>query len=270
MKKALVLFLSCGLCALTYADWVTGFEAPDYTGSAAGTVLTGQQAWYNPVAGSVDAKVYTYGGNALGLVQNPEGGDQFVGERSDGGTAYARAEHAFAWADRDVWKMSVDVAAAFNGTLPATDNVGSLSLQPSATSRYWQYIMTWQDVNTATAFKAGYLTNESPSSPVWPGAEWQNLPVNHWYRLSTTFRFSDNLILECTIKDLTTQQETTVQPIAWHLLQGTMPVPTGLRFFAGGTTAGNIMGWDGLSIIPEPATLALLALGLAVAARRAR
>jgi hypothetical protein len=53
-----------------------------------------------------------------------------------------------------------------------------------------------------------------------------------------------------------------------------MAVPTALRFFTGGgsgtSPAGNFMAWDCLSIIPEPATLVLLAMGLAVATRRAR
>jgi hypothetical protein len=274
MKQALVLFISFGLCALTYADWATGFEAPDYAGSPAGTLLTGQQAWYNPVAGSADANVYTYTGNTYGIAQNPEGGEQFVGGLMQGNAAFSRAQHDFNWAEQDVWKVIVDVTGLYTGALPAVDNLGSLSLQPSGTSKYWQHIMTWQDINTATQFRSGYLTAETPAAPgVFPGPEWQNLPVNQWYRLSTTFRFSDNLILEVGIKDLTTGQETIVQPTGWHLLQGDMAVPTALRFFTGGgagaSPAGNFMAWDNLSI-PEPATLVLLVIGLAVATRRAR
>jgi hypothetical protein len=275
MRQALVLFISFGLCSLTYADWVTGFEPPDYVGSPGGTLLTGQQGWYQPVSTGTDCNVYTYAGNTYGIVQNPEGGEQFVGGLMQGNLLFARAEHAFSWADRDVWKVTIDVAALYTGTLPAVDNLGSFSLQPSASSKYWQHIMTWQDINTATAFRSGYLTAENSTAPgVFPGPEWQNLPVNHWYQLSTTFRFSDNLILETGIKDLTTGQQTIVQPTGWHLMQGTMAVPTALRFFTGGGSGtsppGNFMAWDCLSIIPEPASLALLVIGLAVAARRAR
>ena len=50
------------------AQLVTNFEAPSYTGSAAGTLLTGQQSWYVPVAGSPDYNVFSYAGNAVSLI----------------------------------------------------------------------------------------------------------------------------------------------------------------------------------------------------------
>jgi hypothetical protein len=237
------------LCAPVYADWVTGFEAPDYIGSAGGTILTGQQGWYLPAG--TDYNVYTYLGNMYGIVQNPQGGEQFIGGRMAGNASFARAQHDHNWPGRDKWKVTVDVAALYTGTLPAVDNVASFSLQPSTTSKYWQHLLTWQDVTTATQFRSAYLTAENPLPPgVFPGPEWQNLPVNHWYRLSTTFRFSDNLIIEVGIKDLTSGLETIVQPADWHLLQGTGPVPSALRFFTGGgsgtSPAGNFAAWDNL------------------------
>ena len=47
------------------------FEDPPYTGSAAGTIITGQDGFYIPVPDSQDGLVYTYLDNALGLPTNP-------------------------------------------------------------------------------------------------------------------------------------------------------------------------------------------------------
>src|SRR5262245_33214205 len=71
----------------------TGFEAPVFSGSAAGTTISGQDSWITPaVTGSIDGKVFTYAGNMLALLPNPTGGDQFLGERSLGGSSFARAQ----------------------------------------------------------------------------------------------------------------------------------------------------------------------------------
>ena len=55
------------------AQLVTNFESPPYNASATGTLLTGQQGWYVPVAGSPDYNAFTYAGNSLGLPVNSTG-----------------------------------------------------------------------------------------------------------------------------------------------------------------------------------------------------
>jgi hypothetical protein len=49
------------------AQYQTGFEPPIYTGSPAGVIITGQDGWILPVAGSVDGLVQTYAGNVAGV-----------------------------------------------------------------------------------------------------------------------------------------------------------------------------------------------------------
>src|SRR5690349_11978910 len=88
---AAVLAGWCTLAPPARADVAINFEPPAYNASAAGTLLTGQQGWYVPVAGSPDYNAYTYAGNALNLPTNPTGGSQFVGGVS-AGTAFARAQ----------------------------------------------------------------------------------------------------------------------------------------------------------------------------------
>lgn len=276
MKRLVVLAVCLSFCAAARADYGTGFEPPIYSGSPGGTLLTGQDAWYNPVAGSAEYQVYTYAGNTYGIVQNPYGAEQFVGGRHEGLAAFARAQHDYDWSSGDVWRVTYDVCAQYTGIAPAVDNLGSFSLQPSTTATYLQSLYVWMDPNDPTLWKSGYLTQENPlAPPVIPGAAWQNLLVNHWYQESTLFRLSDQLILEVSIKDLTTGELTVVSDPGWHLINPTFPLPTAFRFFTGGgagsSPGGNFVGWDNLNIVPEPGSLALITMALAAfATRRSR
>lgn len=278
MKRVVVTLICFTLASAAQASFISGFEASEgYTGSAAGTLLTGQQGWYNPVAGSNDGLVNTYAGNPWSVPQNPYGGDQFFGGLSLGGSAYARGQHDYNWAAESHVRIWYDFCVKFTGTLPATDNVGSWSMQPSSTTIpgsqiYMQSLYTWADTAGGTLFNAGYLTNENPAAPpVFPGAAWQSLPVNHWFRQSVAVEMSTMLITECTIQDLTTGGPVTVaNPSGWHFINYSVAgatLPTAFRCFTGGTTAGNLMAWDNM-FIPEPATITLLLIGLAALRRR--
>jgi len=267
MKRLLLVGAVVALMAApVYADLVTGFEVPAYTGSPAGTILAGQDLWYNPVAGSADYLVFTYADNAYGFPANPGGGgDQFVARKSDGGTAYGRAQRPVDFTSQDEWTIEFDMAAKWlGGLVAASDYLGSFSLQPSATNTYFQTLDIWQDLANPGLWRSNYVTAEFAAPGTSPGPEWENLQPDHWYRQSTTFRFSDRLILSVSITDLTTGVKTTLDnpggATPWHLVLGTGALPTDVRFFTGGAVAGNTMAWDNLSI-PEPATLALLVLG---------
>lgn len=136
MKRAIIALVALSTSAFALAgDYNTGFEPPDYNGDADGELLTGQQSWYLPVAGSNDFNVHTYADNSYSFVDNPRGGKQFAAGRSNGGSAVARAQHDFDWSAQSLWNVRFDLAALFNGTLPTADNLGSFSLQPSASSR---------------------------------------------------------------------------------------------------------------------------------------
>src|SRR5205085_918678 len=102
------------------------------TGSAAGTLITGQNGWYNPVAGSLDGSVFTYTGNALAFANNASGGSHFLGGEADGVNPM-RAQHDVSFAAGRVWTLSFDFNGNYIGTSGTTvDNLGSTSLQPSA------------------------------------------------------------------------------------------------------------------------------------------
>ncbi|NLG42313.1 MAG: PEP-CTERM sorting domain-containing protein [Phycisphaerae bacterium] len=278
MRRLVVILICFTSTSVASAAFVTGFESSQgYVGSAAGIGLSGQQGWYTPdVAGSVDGYVYTYADNPYGVPQNPYGGAQFFGGRAMGDDAYARSQHDYNWAAESIVRISYDFCAKFTGTLPAVDNVGSWSMQPSGSvggpEIYMQSLYTWADTAGGTAIHAGYLIDENPAAPpAFPGPEWQNLPVDHWFRQTVLVNMEYFKIIECTIQDLTIGGPVTVaHPENWHFINyavagGTLP--TGFRCFTGGTTAGNFLAWDNFSI-PEPATIALLLIGFAALRRR--
>lgn len=265
------LAVLCLTTTPTRADLVTNFEPPAYTGSAAGTLLTGQQGWYVPVAGSPDANVFTYAGNAVTLPVNPTGGTQFVGGVS-GGTVFSRAQQDVAFAGVNVWTISYDVAHRYNGTLPSAQNLASFSLANTATTTFRQLIAlhTWVDVNTATSWNAGFNVYDAAgvaSGTLSPGPSWSNLLVDNWYRESYTVNFDTNLVTSVSITNLSTNVTDTFNPTGWYMLGGatgnTLPLPTSVRFFAGGA-AGNVAGWDNLSVVgvPEPSSVVLVGVGL--------
>ena len=64
MRRTLTL---SGLAFLAGTAPAIDFETPTYVGSATGTLLSGQDGWYNPIKGSTDWDVYTYADNAMGI-----------------------------------------------------------------------------------------------------------------------------------------------------------------------------------------------------------
>lgn len=281
--KTLSVLGVVGMAAAAQAQYSSTFEPPLYTGSAAGTLLAGQDGWYNPVVGSNEGLVHTYANNAYGFVTNPTGGTQFASTRF-GGTPAApgRAQHAFDFSGSDVYTIGYDFCGdRFGGALPASNNIGSFSLQNSATAQYFQTLMVWDDLNTGNgmdhnygvfAAAGGAIAFQTPADPAW-----NNLNLNTWYRSTTTFSFATHQILSISIDNLHNAAPATVLDVSglgWYLAGGaasTLPRPTDIRLFGSGAGANvNQMGWDNVSVIPSPASLALLGLGGLIAARRRR
>lgn len=257
--------------SIGWAQYGTGFEAPTYAADADGQALTngfggppGVDGWYNPVVSTTDFQMYTYLGNSLNVPPNPRGCNQFVaGRREDVTTFCARAQRNVDFSSSGVWEAEYDVCALFNGTLPTAQNLGSWSMQDSLTSRFFQSIWVWTDIATGTNWNGQYNCYNSAGTAtnlLSPGPEWNNLNVNHWYRMRQRWNFTTNAILEVSITDLDTNVTTTVNPTDWWLTGGSTPVlplPTGTRLFVGGGTcaagtggAGNVMAFDNFRIGP--------------------
>ena len=284
MTATKVLFGVAGLAlaASAQAQYSTNFEPPLYTGSAAGTPLAGQDGWYTPpIAGSQDGTVHTYANNAYGFVTNPTGGTQFAVTRF-GNANPSRAQHNFNFNQSDVFTIGYDFCGdRFGGALPASNNIGSFSMQDSVTSQYFQTLMVWDDLNTGNAMDHNYGVFAASGGAIAfvtpPNAAWNALNLNTWYRATTTFSFASHQILSISIDNLHDAAPATsldVSGLGWYLAGGSasaLPRPTDIRIFGSGAgTNVNQMGWDNLSIVPAPATLALLGLGGLIAGRRRR
>ncbi len=291
MKKSVFIITGLVLAAAAQAQYSSNFETP-YAGSAAGTALTGspvavppgspslgQFGWYNPSSSGTGQNVYTYTGNALGLVANPTGGDQFIGGTSAGGSAFPRGQVNTTFS-AGLWTISYDFAANWLGEGSSAANLSSFSLQHDTISagsfRQFIALNNFMNVsNPALGWKAEYnvFNAAGGSTPNQsPGAAWTNLTNNNWYRQSTTFNLTTNEITSLTIENLMGGGINSVNLEGWFMTGGsasTLALPSGVRFFVGGA-AGNTMGWDNLDIIPAPGTLALLGLGGLLAARRRR
>jgi len=256
LRLAVSGLLLCGGAAVAGSSFFTGFEAPDYNGSAAGVAVTGQQGWYND-ASSTDQFVFTYDGNALGIPANPFGQDQFLGAQVVQPGDSPRAQIDFDFSGGTIWAITYDIAHGFNGTPPAVNDLARFTLQPAATARYFIALSTWSNPETADHWDANYVVFNSDGSLVdlpglSPGPAWRNLAINHWYRQTVYFCFDTNDILTVSITDLQTGNTTVVNPEGWYLTGGLVsqpPRPTALRFFVGGNTStGNVGAWDNLEI----------------------
>ncbi len=284
----------CLMASVTFGDFASDFEAPDYNGSAAGVLLTdgntaggapggpaAQQGWYAP-AGD-DYYVYTYADNPFGMTAvNPTGGDQFAaGPIVENLITYGRGQHD------DVLTPGLPVLYGFdfNGKCllddptTATSYVGSFSIQPSAEN--YNVVMNWTDpgVTYSLMHQARDAANVAIGSP--GVVAFDDLLADHWYRQEMILDFDTNLVTEVTLTDLATMEQTTITPDGWYLIGGeTRPpenlMPTAFRMFSfrNNDTNANMMAFDNVSAqsIPEPATLCLLGAGVlsVVSARRRR
>jgi hypothetical protein len=244
------------------AQYLQDFDG--LSGSAAGVVLTGQDGYYLPT-GSVDFLCYTYAGNALGVVANPEGGTQFIGGTGPGdGINYARAERGVTLGS-GIWELWYDFCGIYTGAPPGSNNLGSFSLRQASANTVHINLFTWVDPNNPVAINSTYIAYDAngtqfpiPGTP--PGPEWANLTPNHWYRCRTVVDIDQNMIIQVGIRDLSGGPEAVFNPVGWFLIGGAggWPPPDGIRFFGGGGTPGNTTCWDNMiareaPVIPEGA-----------------
>lgn len=260
MARAYVLLACAGILALPQI--AAGQYEQDFdglSGSPSGVVLTGQDGYYLPAGGtSVDFMCYTYAGNALGVVQNPEGSGQFIGGTGPGdGTFYARAERTVNFG-AGLWEAWYDFCGIYSGSPPGSNNLGSFSLRQASANTVHINLFTWVDPNNPVAINSTYIAYDAagnqfaiPGTP--PGPEWANLMPNHWYRCRTVFDLDQNLIVEVGIRDLSGGDEAVFNPTGWYLIGGAAgwpSLPDGIRWFGGGGGPGNTTCWDNAIVVP--------------------
>jgi hypothetical protein len=237
----------------TVAQFQTGFEPPDYTGSFEGVPVSDQDGWYIPEVGGFDYEVYLSANNDMKIPANPDGGDQLLGGAPGNGGIPRRAQHDVDFAGADEWDMSYDTAVYFSPGLPAKKNLSSFSLQESTESRSFVSVNNFMDLDNPNAgWKAEfnvYDINGVALENQLPGAAWNNLVVKRWYRLSAHVNFATNQLTHVSITDLDTGA-TAEADVDWYLTGGAnpaLPLPSAIRCFVGGLD-GNTVGWDNISV----------------------
>ena len=245
------------LATAANAQLIADFESPAYSGSATGVSVNGQNGWYTPaVAGTVDTLVFTYAGNTRSIANNSTGGAQFLSGRNEGGTAFSRAQHDIDFSTSNTWTLAYDFACQYDGLLPATPNLASFSLQTTGIKQYIALHNFVDPADPTLGWKLEFNISDAAGNALVnqsPGPEWTNFTFNHWYRASVTVDFVTNQLTNITITDLTTNVTLTANQ-DWYVTGGsasTLPLPTAIRCFTGGSTAGNLTGFDNISVTPS-------------------
>ena len=247
-----------------FADYVSDFE--DLNAAPNGVVLTGQDGYYLPPGvTSVDFLAYTYSDNALGLPQNPTGGNQFIGGVGPGdGTTYARAQRDVSFDESATWVLAYDFCAAFLGTPPSADYIGSFSMRnEDAGVTHFIHLMSWIVPDEPTIYNAFYVPydvggTQFPLPGTSPGYMWEGLELDHWYRAWMVVDLELNEIIEVGIIDLQSGAEESYTPTGWYLEGGgggSSAVPVSFRFFAGGGAPDNALAFDNIAIEAGPVAI---------------
>jgi len=255
-SSAHILFLAAvtPLASLAAQGYSTNWET--FIASPAGTPCSGQDGFYiPPVAGSIDANIHTYAGNTLGIPANPNGGLNFWGGQSAGGTAFARSQRALTLPGTHV-TIEYDVCCNYLGTVTPTNNIGSFSFQPSTNAIYVNLLAAYPVgvLFPPTTWDANVVTRGVPPATVTtvlPDPAFQGLAMNVWHHWSVTIDMVAGTHESFSITNGVTQVTTTYVPSTPLLLPIApavpAPLPTDFRFFAGGG-AGNVFAVDNVVI----------------------
>ncbi|MCA8964603.1 MAG: hypothetical protein KDC48_06945 [Planctomycetes bacterium] len=235
--RAILIGAAACLAPLAAQTYATDFES--LNASAAGVIITGQDQYYIPVAGSLDGLVVTYAGNTLGVPANPNGGNNFYAGISQLTLVYARAQRPVTLPANGVVHVEFDMLCNYMGTGTPSNNIGSFSLQPSATATYPNLLARWPvgAVFPPPTFDADLVAGPGAGTqgPVGDPA-FQNLASNVWHRWGCTFDLTAGTYVSFSITDGSTNVTTNFTPPTPILLPnpGTTPV-TDFRFFTGGS-----------------------------------
>ena len=251
MRRLSVTTFACGfIAASANAQYISDFE--DLDSSAGGVPLTGQEMFYLPPdTDSVDFQAFRYADNPLGLPLNPDGGRTFVSGAGPGSPVFARAQRDFPFFGL-LQRVSFDFAVpSYAGTLPATDYIGSFSFQPADSAQFIA-LMSWMDLETAEDFRLGFVVfdedgNQVPLPGAVASAAWENLETDTWYRVEIVGEWRERRLRRVEITEIADGDPVSDTPDDWYVnggALGTNPLPSALRFFGGGTAAGNAVAFD--------------------------
>jgi len=249
----ILCLLSSLVSSVVAQGFSTDFEA--FLASPTGTPSAGQGGFYiPPVAGSLDGAIFTYVGNSLGIPPNPNGGANFY--CGVGTTGQVRAQHNVTVPINCHCHVSFDVLCNYNGAAAAPpNNLASVSLQPSATSAYFNMLARWPvgAVTPPTTWDAdavfgptaaGTVTAMGTLDPAFSG-----LAVNVWHTWGCKIDLAAGVYLNFRITNGVTNVTTIYTPLIPVPLPGTVApttVVTDFRLFTG--NIGNVFAVDNFLI----------------------
>lgn len=250
LNRALqICLLTCLVSSLAAQGYSSDFES--LTASPAGSLLTGQDGYYVPVAGSIDVNVFTYAGNSLNVPVNPRGGNNFCAGVSQLTNVFSRTQRNVTLPTNSRVYIQYDVLCNYRGTGTPTNNIGSFSLQPSTTSVYTNLVARWPVGATfpPTTWDADVVPG--PTNTAVPIAladpAFQNLAVGVWHTLGLTIDLATGNHVDFRITNGVTNVTTVHVPTVPIVLPGqSLPLPTDFRFFAGGSE--NLFAFDNVTI----------------------
>ncbi|MFX0167665.1 MAG: hypothetical protein ACFE9V_20275 [Candidatus Hodarchaeota archaeon] len=255
--------------------------------ASTGIILTGQDGFFKegPDSERLDFKVYTYTGNSLGFNQNPTGGNNFIAGIQSGSNTWAVVKHDVNF-DGGLWEIEFDFAMNFNGILTGFGlddyHAGGFWLRPYES--IFDVTMGWGPENEHGYYEpehihvlyeaydeSGSIFIGKPSDWIFnmpgetPGPEWENLPKNRWYKISTKVDFDTNKICSLLIKDIETGDMTMINPSNWYLRGGAaggLSLPSYFMLAAGiiwpspsnpfPEGVGSMMAFDNIKLIRRP------------------
>jgi hypothetical protein len=214
-----------GVASAASGQFGIGFDPPEYTGSAAGEPLAGQDGWEVESGEGVAWRVHKSGHGLPGPLRP----GQFIAAHSSAGPAIiARETGGIERSGRLRLMMAVD---SFGGAV-STAEIGSWSLAPQDESAGFTLHAVWSDPAAPGRWRlevSSYAADGSPQRVMIPGAE--ALDPGRWYVVSFTIRsYSENQIDDVWFREgFQYHQTRSHKPVDWYLAGGAaggLPAPT--------------------------------------------
>ena len=242
--------------SLTAQGYSTDFEA--FTATALGTPCAGQDGFYiPPVASTFDGAIYTYAGNPMGVPQNVNGGANFY--CGIGVSGLVRAQRNVTPPTNSRCVIQFDILVNYTGTGTPVQNVGGVSLQPSAVitpqfptaAVYANLLARWTNpavLPLTWNADAVYGPTLAGVPTVLPDPAFQNLAVGVWHTWGTTIDLRTKEHINFRITNGVTAVTTIYTPPAPIPMpnQASTYMPTDFRLFTG--AIGNLTAFDNFTV----------------------